>query len=303
MTETTQRQTTSNRFLKRMAFLIALIIILIGVNLLYQPVANWNTVISGEPGELVYSAGFDGFTDEWQQFDGRRSAQIQDGVLQLALEIPDTIYSASAPIYADFDVSVTMRSIEGELTNDGYGVIFRLNENSTREGCSRQFVIVCNLEQLPLLDTAIGLIAPTPQTQTSGYYLFLISNDGYYQILRGNDETDLVEEVTIWHYSNGLLNEGIGVDNRIRIVGQGNQFMFFLNGEPALLCIPLEGQQPTGNSDDCLGEESFIWEDDSFGQGKLGVVLNGATMAGDIVEFDNFTVTIPDEIIVEGNNA
>lgn len=303
MTETIQVENTSNRLVRRLAFLITLIIILIVVNLLYQPAANWNTIQTGAAGELIYSAGFDGFTDEWQQFDGRRLAQIQDGVLQLGLEIPDTIYSASAPVYADFDVSVMMHSVEGELTNDGYGIIFRLNENNSSEGCSRQFVIVCNLEQLPLLDTAIGLIAPSSQNQANGYYLFLISNDGYYQILRGNDETDLVEEVTIWHYSNGLLNEGIGAENRIRIVGQGNQFMFFLNGEPALLCIPLDGQQPTGNADDCLGEETFVWQDDSFAQGKLGVVLNGATMAGDVVEFDNFTVKIPDEILVEGNNA
>lgn len=301
MTDTTQAKQTS--LLKRIAFLLLLIVLLIGVNLLYQPASNWNSVQTGEAGELVYSAGFDGFTDEWQQYEGRLSSQIQEGVLALSLEVPNTIYSASAPVYEDFDVSVTTRAIEGDLATGGYGVIFRLSENNNSDRCTRQFVIVCNLEQLPLLDTAIGLIAPAPQAQTNGYYLFLISNDGYYLIMRGNTETDFVEDMTIWHYSNGLLNEGLNAENRIRVVGQGNQFMFFLNGEPALLCVPLEGQQPTGTSDECLGEETFIWEDDSFARGQLGVVLNGASMDGDRVEFDNFTVTMPDEILIEGNNA
>lgn len=287
----------------RSLLLIVLILILIAVNLLYQPALYWSAIQTGEAGELVYAAGFDGFEDEWEQYEGRLSAQIQDGVLRLGLEIPDTIYTAAPPIYADFDISVTVKATQGELTNDGYGVIFRLSENANTQDCLRQFVIVCTLEQIPLLDTAIALAAPAPQAQASGYYLFLISNDGYYQLLRGNTENDLVEDVTIWHYSNGILNEGIGEENLIRIVGRGNQFQFFLNGEPALLCVPLEGQQPTGTSEDCLGEETFIWEDDAFTTGKLGVVLNGATTSGDVVEFDNFVVTIPEAIVSEGNDA
>lgn len=303
MTETTNTENKRYPLWMRLTFLIVLILLLLVVNLLYQPAANWNSVQRGEPGELVYAAGFDSFEDEWQLYEGRRYARIQDGVLQMGLEVPDTIYSASSPVYADFDMSVTVRSIEGEMTNDGYGVIFRLSENANDQNCLRRFVLVCNLEQLPVLDTAIGILSPAPRPQASGYYVFLISNDGYYQLLRGDTESNLLEEVTIWHYSNGLLNEGIGQENRIRIVGQGNQFQFFLNGEPALLCVPLEEQLPTGTAEDCLGEETFVWEDDAFATGKLGFVLNGATLAGDIVEFDNFSVKIPNEIVFEGDNA
>ena len=299
LTETTPTETKGNPLLMRFILLIVLIIMLIAVNYLYQPVSNWNSVQTGEPGELVYAAGFDGFEDEWLLFEGRQYAQITDGVLRLGLESPGTFYSSSTPGYTDFDMTVTTRAIEGELANDGYGVIFRLSENNAEQACTRQFVIVCNLEQIPLMDTAIGLLAPAPQSQASGYYLFMISNDGYYRILRVNSNND-AEEMTVWHYSNGLLNEGIDVENRIRIVGQGNQFIFFLNGEPALLCVPLEGQQPTGDSANCLGEETFVWEDDSFPRGKMGVVISGTN---DVVEFDDFTVTIPDEIIIEGNNA
>lgn len=303
LTDTMQTQTSRNPLLMRLVFLILLILLLFGVNLLYPVAANWNTVQTGEAGDLIYAAGFDGFEDEWQLYDGRLYSEISDGVLRLGLETPGTIYSASSPVYADFDVTVTTRAIAGEEQNDGYGIIFRLSETANNQDCLRDYVTLCQLEQLPLLDTAIGIISPAPQAESSGSYLFLISNDGYYQILRRNSETGLVEEVTIWHNSNGLLNTGMGAENRIRVVGQGNQFQFFLNGDPALLCIPNEGELPTGNSDDCLGQESYILEDDSYSRGKLGVVVNGASMAGDIVEFDNFTVTIPDEILIEGGNA
>ncbi|MGJ3240670.1 MAG: hypothetical protein ACFE0Q_18320 [Anaerolineae bacterium] len=284
----------------RLAILILSLAAFVGANWLYHIVATWQPVQSGEPGELLYAAGFDGFTDEWQLFEGRRSAQITDGVMRMALDTPDTIYTAADPIYADFDMRVTTRATAGELANDGYGVIFRLEEPNHNTDCGRQWVIVCTLEYIPFLQTTINLIAPAPQTGASGYYLFLISNDGYYQILRRNAETELVEEVTIWHDSRGLLNTGIDEENRIRVVGQGDQFRFFLNDQPALLCVPREGELPTGNSDNCLGEETFIWQDDTYSRGKLGLVLTGSN---DVVVFDNLTVTMPDEIITEGNNA
>lgn len=295
-------QTTSNPLIKRFILFIVVISIFIGINVFSQALIQpASTIQTGDAGDLLYAAGFDGFTDEWQQYQGQRSAVIDEGVITLALETPDIIYSASPLTYEDFDLRVTVRSIEGDASNDGYGVIFRLSESNETVTCQYQFVILCALEQVPVLDTGIALLAS--DNQPAGYYVFLISNDGYYQILRGDTETNALDDVTVWHYSNGLLNEGVGAENQIRVVGQGNQFSFFLNGEPALLCVPLEGEQPTGNADDCLGEETYIWEDTRFSQGKLGLILNGATMAGDRVEFDNFTVTMPNEIIIEGNNA
>lgn len=145
MTETSPVETKRNPLLMRFILLIVLIIALIGVNTLYQPASNWNTVQRGEPGELVYAAGFDGFDDEWLLFEGRRYAEIADGVLRLGLETSGTFYSSSTANYNDFDVIVTTRAVEGELANNGYGIIFRLSETSAEQGCTRQFVIVCNL--------------------------------------------------------------------------------------------------------------------------------------------------------------
>jgi hypothetical protein len=285
--------------LRRLLFLLVLFLLLIGVNLLYQPALNYSAIQSGEAGELLYAAGFDGFADEWQQYEGRRLAQMTDGVMRIGLEINDIIYSPSSPVYADFDVQVTIRPTNGERENDGYGLIFRLTDASDERACLRQFVTLCNLEKVPVLDTVIGLLAPAPKAQASGYYVFLISPDGYYSIWRG-DENNNLAPVTVWHYSNGLLNEDLNVENRVRIVGRGSDFQFFLNGELVNLCVPLEGEQATGIAEECLGEVTDTWHDESFATGKLGLIVNGSTVAPITVEFDNFIVTMP-EAPIEGD--
>lgn len=303
MSQQSHHPTFRYKWSRHLLWIALLSLLLMGINALYYPVLNWHHVRTAEPGELLYAAGFDDFGDEWQQYDGRRSAQMRDSVMRLALDTPDTIYTTAAPIYADFDMSVNVQAIEGALENDGYGVIFRLSDQGAAQTCSRRFVTVCDLERLPLLNTIIPLVAPPPPTQATGYYVFLISNDGYYRLLRGNTQDNLLQAVTIWHDSGGMLNTGLNAQNRIRVVGRGNQFQFFLNQEPVLLCIPLADEQPTGTSADCLGEETFIWEDDHFATGKLGFVLNAARQVGDVVEFDDLVVTMPATLISEGNDA
>jgi hypothetical protein len=298
LTETTTRP-QHGLLLRRLLFLLVLFLLLIGANLLYQPALNYSAIQSGEASELLYAAGFDGFADEWQQYEGRRFAQMTDGVMRIGLEINDIIYSPSSPVYADFDVQVTIRPTSGERENDGYGLIFRLTDASDERACLRQFVTLCNLEKVPVLDTVIGVLAPAPKAQASGYYVFLISPDGYYSIWRG-DENNNLAPVTVWHYSKGLLNEDLNIENRVRIVGRGNDFQFFLNGELVNLCVPHEGEQATGNAEECLGEVTDTWHDESFATGKLGLIVNGSSVAPITVEFDNFVVTMP-EAPIEGD--
>ncbi|MEM9951336.1 MAG: hypothetical protein AAF846_07045 [Chloroflexota bacterium] len=300
MTNTSPTPTKSNPLVTRIVLLVALIALFIGLNVLYTLFANPNRLSTGEAGQLIYAAGFDGFTDEWQQFEGRYNATIADGVMQMSVETADTIYTSAPPVLADFDVRVTVRATDGIMENEGHGIIFRLDEDENEGTCQRDWVILCALERLPYVNTAISLAFPIDQTR--GFYMFVISNDGFYKLMKSNPETGIAEDVTIWHDSQGILNVGIGEYNQIRIVGQGNQFRFFLNDELLTLCVPLEGQQPTGSASDCLGTETTVWEDDSFSQGKIGLVLN-STGAGDVVEFDNFTIIVPDEMIIEGDNA
>src|SRR5687767_5051096 len=106
--------------------LLVLLVLLVAVNALYSVVAARQTVASGQPGDLLYAAGFDGFLDEWQQSGGRNSHQIVDGVMRVSVEEPSKlIYAASEPLYSDFDASVMFRTTAGSEENDGAGLIFR----------------------------------------------------------------------------------------------------------------------------------------------------------------------------------
>lgn len=292
-------ETTSNPrpqrglFLRRFILLMLLILLLLGVNLLYLPALNYNAIQSGEAGELLYAAAFDGFADEWQLYEGRRLAEMNEGVMRLSLDVNDVIYSPSSPVYEDFDVEVSMKAVTGPEESDGYGIIFRLSDAADENACLRQILMLCNFEKAPFLDTVIGLLAPAPKPQASGYYVFLISPDGYYSIWRG-DENNNLAQVTVWHYSNGLLNEGLNVSNRVRIVGRGADFQFYLNDSLVNLCVPFEGEQFTGSAEACMGETTDTWHDESFATGKLGLILNASTIAPVSVEFDNFIVTMPE---------
>ena len=99
--------------------------------------------------------------------------------------------------------------------------------------------------------------------------------------------------MTVWHNSEGLVNTGLNVDNRIRVVGRGDQFQFFINGRAVELCIPNAGERPTGNATDCQGQRVSVWQDSSYATGKLGVVVHTDQYIGTVAEFDAFTVTMP----------
>jgi hypothetical protein len=267
--------------------LLVLLVLLLVINGLYSVVAARETILTGQPGDLLYAAGFDGFLDEWQQSAGNEN-QVVDGVMRVGVqELSKTIYSAAKPTYGDFDVSVTFRTIAGSEENDGSGLIFRLQE----QGCDMPLPLLCDLSQSNLFGVPLRLMF-RPGESVKGYYFFLISTDGYYALGKYN-QGEGGKLMTVWHNSNGLINTGLNADNRVRVVGRGDQFQFFINGSAVELCIPNPGEQPTGNSTDCLGQRVSVWQDASYATGKLGVGVRADRNVGTVTEFDGFTVTMP----------
>lgn len=299
MSETITTNNEKGLLLRRFLFLGVLILAFIGANLLYLPALNYNAVQSAAAGDLLYAAGFDGFADEWQLYEGRNFAQMSAGQMQLSLEVNDIIYSASSPVYGDFDAEISVLATSGAEESDGFGLIFRLSDANDELSCLRAVPMLCSIEKTPILGAGIALIAPAPKPKASGYYAFLISPDGYYSIWARNDNNQL-DRVTVWHNSNDLLNTGLNVENRIRIIGRGADFQFYLNGSLVNLCIPLAGEQPTGNAEACLGTVTDTWHDERFATGKLGLILNGSTVAPVSAAFDNFVVRMP-EAVSEGD--
>ncbi|MDX2162684.1 MAG: hypothetical protein SF162_15295 [bacterium] len=198
--------------MKRLLWIILPALALVGLVALQRGAAAWRTVIDAEPGTLVYAASFDGgaadgFNLEWEQYVGRLNAAVTDGALRLSIgDAERGSYSLAPHHFADFDMTVEARAIEGP-ENNGYGVIFRAQDRDN-------------------------------------YYLFLVSSDGYYAVQRVlNGEPRylsnwIITTMDLPELNSVRVNTGLNALNRVRVVGQGDTFAFYINDVRAPLCIP-----------------------------------------------------------------
>lgn len=299
MTATTAQPqpTTSPRRGRRWLILLALLVLLVAVNLLYVPAVNWRGVVRGEPGDVLYAAGFDGFSDEWQQYEGRQSAQVTDGVLRMSIDDSDVIYSATQPYFADLDLTVTARAVEGDV-NNAFGVAFRLLEPSN--DCQMPLRILCDVaDSSGLFGTGLNLLFRQPEEST-GYYMFLISSDGFYSIWRNTEEDPGGRAISTWIPREDIINTGLEAENEIRVLAQGDAYRFFINGTQVELCIP---DDPAGQStyysltEECIeGQMQPVLEDDTFPIGRVALVIDSvSSQPGFAIEFDNLIITSPQE--------
>jgi hypothetical protein len=254
------------------ALLLALVAVLASIHTLYTLSASWRFTLATRPGELAYAAGFDGFSDEWEQSSGRRAAEIADGVMRLSVEAEDSgVFTPALPVLEDFDLTVTARAVGGPVDNS-FGVVFRL-------------------------------------ANPRSYYAFYISSDGYYKVERSVDGVQ--KELSNWIASDairladdadgsGTIDTGEAVDNVLRVVADGDRFQFYVNGTRLALCIPDDpNAASTYSAGTCFGgqmRDTLI--DSALAAGRIG--LGAATTPtggpGVIVEFDNLVVFGPDPI-------
>lgn len=229
-------------------------LVFIGLNRL---TADWHYIVPAEPGALLYVATFDGPPDDWDLYEGRLSAQQVDGVLVLQAGTANSMpFSATAFHFGDFDVRVQVRAEDGPL-NNGFGLVFRLRD-------------------------------------PRNYYMFLVSSDGYYRVVR---EVDGVQrEISTWIPSL-QVNQGLGALNHLRVVAVADTYHFFVNGVPAALCIPDDPDSFSTYNDvtgECLsGQMTSTFVDDSIDSGRLGVVVMTLNEPDVRVAFDNLVVYGP----------
>ncbi|MBZ0292562.1 MAG: DUF1080 domain-containing protein [Anaerolineae bacterium] len=256
--------------MRRAVLPVVLLIIFLTLLGLNSQMVNWHYVLSGDPGTVLYTATFDDFTDDWKQYEGRLEAAVADGVLSLQSNTAGSgSYSETRQYFDDFDLRVEARAVGGPL-NNGYGVIFRLQDKGNESFAD------------------------------DSYYLFLVSSDGYYQVRRVEDGNDVI--LSAWIPSD-VVRMGAAPDaesNWLRVIAQGDQFRFFVNGEPMQVCVP---DSPDGVStyDDingvCLGQMQDALVDDKIGYGQIGVGIQSFDEPGVTVEFDNILITAPESQI------
>jgi hypothetical protein len=248
------RQTVVRRF-----FLLILLptLILAGLIYLNGEAANWHYVVPTDA-PVLYAAGFDGFLDEWEQYeDGQLTARAEDGVLRLEIDAPDKIpYSATTHHFSDFDVSATAQALEGPL-NNAYGLIFRLIDPDNN-------------------------------------YQFLVSSDGYYGVVRRFNGAE--KFLSAW-IDSPIVNQGMNAANDLRVEAQGDSFQFWVNGEAVQLCIPTEASAiSTYAAGQCYGGTmEATLNDSAIPAGRLGVIARSFDEPGVVAQFDNLVVTSPDE--------
>lgn len=244
--------------------LLILIVVLVVVYSLSRLTAEWYYIQPVKAGEAAYVATFDQFTEDWGLYDGRLSAEVVDGALRLtADDVNRYPFSVAKQHWGDFDLTVQATPVDGPEDN-GYGVIFRLQNR--------------------------GNISPDDDY----FYMFLISSDGYYQVTRSlNGQQKIISN---WIPSD-LIRQGIGATNQVRVTAVGDQFRFYINGEPVQLCLP---NNPDGISTylgECIdGQMTDVLTDSTIPSGQLGVVIQSLDEPGVVVDFDNVVVVGPEGV-------
>jgi len=244
--------------------LLVLVILLttaVGINRLTQ---NWHYVLPVEPGQVAYVAAFDGFTDDWSQYQGVLAAHIADGALRLEADSANSgPFSATRQYFGDFDLRVQASPVDGPADN-GYGVIFRLQDNDNTD------------------------------VSDDSYYWFLVSSDGYYQVVRVLNGQQ--KRLSDWIPSDAIL-PGLNVTNTLRVVATDSRFRFYINNQPVQLCVP---DDPTGEStftalNECVqGQMMDELADTAIASGRIGVIAHAFSEPGVVVQFDNLIVLGPE---------
>jgi len=218
--------------------------------------------------DVLYATTFtDGrFIEDWSTEDRRGYVSgIEDDQLQLMIEEavflaptdPNALRATLQYNFGDFDYRVKTEVLESPL-NNSFGVIFR-------------------------------------QADPFTYYIFYISSDGYYSVWRETPAGRIA--LSTWIPSDVIAQGTDGVENTVRVVGEGNTFQFYVNGEAMMLCVPTD---PDGEStyveatEECVeGQMQPTLTDDTIAEGRLGVIINPFSSGQISVGFDNPVVLRP----------
>ncbi len=250
---------------KRIVLIMAAITVLVAACAASVPVPR--------PGQLLYVTTFDAFNEDWQLYEGELSAQIVASAAGPALEIAVAAPQSGAftvldQQFGDFDVIVDAQQTAGpqDIDAPGFGLLFRHRD-------------------------------------TNNFYAFMISGDGYYQVIRRLEGVDQV--LSDWAATPAIL-QGQAV-NTVRVVGQGEEFRFFINDIQVSLCttiwnplVPGECQVPAAapGAEPAWSAEAVTMTlvDDALKQGRIGLGARSFSQAGIQVHFDNLLICGPSEI-------
>jgi hypothetical protein len=196
--------------------------------------------------------------DAWEEAQGRLSAQVENGVMRL--EVGSEAGSVFAPLRWHFtDFEMTVDTTAiSGPATNGFGIIFRLADSAN-------------------------------------YYYLLIGSDGYYQLTRVRN--GIAQELSTWIPSEAI-QQGMGARNRIQVIGIDDQFQFFVNDQPLLMCIPDNPEAKSTYDEingECMGGQMLqTVQDSAIADGRLGVIAVTLDEPDVVIDFDNVLVYSPE---------
>lgn len=247
--------------MRRFLYPLISVVLLLAVIWLRGQTDRMRFIVPNNAADVLYASTFAN-ADDWELQDrrgyvsdtaGERLQLTIEEVVFMASNTPDSLRSTLPYLFTDFDFTVQASALAGPLDNS-FGVVFRqLDENT--------------------------------------HYYFLISSDGYYSVWRKVGEF-VPRRLSAWMPSDVVVQGVDGQTNTVRVVGQGDEFRFYVNGEQMPVCVP---NNPDGESTYSGGEcvdgnirDTLI--DNTIPYGKLGVIVNPTTSGQLTIAFDNALV-------------
>jgi hypothetical protein len=248
--------------------MLAVILLLVVFNLVLVVIRVLDRPGRPSPGELLYATDFgagQASNADWQQESGQSASVIADGVLQIAIDDINSLYSLLAREFSDLDARVNITVTAATSDYDEYGLLFRFQD-------------------------------------AANYYMFKLRSDGAYRVEHarpdpsgsGKTQVDVISE---WQIS-PVIETGRRVTNQVRVIASGDSFQFYVNGAPMPLCLKGQDRRSTWSAlsnGRCLsnsGQIAISFRDPNLSDGKLGVGAL-ADSPGLRVAFDNIVVYGP----------
>lgn len=255
-------------------------------------------ISDAEPGELIYITTFDAFNDEWilsrdnsttvevlSEDDGNQYLVLFKEGVESATEIDDgeALFTLLDRTLYNFDLRVTTTQLASDVNHDNiFGVMFGY------------------------------------RSEDDPYFLFQVSGDGYYRLVKivpgaDNDEvisdwidtTDIDVEIdeSVENYPtlirpgrNNSIRSEADTRNELRVVIRDQTFSFLVNGEALPLCLKGSRLRSMWVDGSCFegNIQSYTYSDDAYRQGQVGFFISRTArsnpMADVSIAFDNVII-------------
>lgn len=271
-------------------FLLFSIVLFVVLLVLSRSLSNAHAVLSAPEGTVMFASDFSSLLEDWQIYDdGQLAAEAENGQLVLTVGPENRSPYSLTPYYvSDFDLHARAQAVGGPV-NNGFGLIFRALIADDRPVGSWEALFGQQMDQF--------LSGPPPVT---GYYLFLISSDGYYRVTR---RLNGVEKIMSNWIPSEVIQQGLNASNDLRVVANGSRFAFYVNDTRMPLCIPNDPNAESTFTDftmECFeGQMLPTLVDDALPVGKFGVIAQTLNEPDVQIAFDDVLVLGPAPVLDE----